>query len=385
MRNNLLEYYREHNILPENQNVESIERHYARRKKLYRQCGVPELAFRDADILEVGPGGGHNALAFFHWNCRHIDFVEPSSQGIEMMKQLFSEQKIPENRYSLHECTIEKYDTKRKYDIIIAEGVLTILDNQEEIIGRLKSLINENGIIIITCTDKIGFFIERIKKLVGTVLTQNIVSYEEKVKYLTGIFSPQLERLRGVSKLPEDWVKDNMLVPSEQNERELSLARAIRYFQDDFDILGTSPHMFTDYSWSKDIWYDYKKEYIEQFEEKRMTLLMANMPETVLPIEQSRILVKCFEDINTLETEYERTKENNKISRIVEIMDSMESVLQRYFSEEFMKVFNEIKEVLLCIETGREIFLEKYPHFFAAFGRTQQYISFARNRAKDNL
>lgn len=57
MQNDQLEYYVGHNISPEHQNIENIEIHYARREKLYRQCGIPLIAFRDAEILEVGPGG----------------------------------------------------------------------------------------------------------------------------------------------------------------------------------------------------------------------------------------------------------------------------------------------------------------------------------------
>ena len=35
-------------------------------------------------------------------------------------------------------------------------------------------------------------------------------------------------------------------------------------------------------------------------------------------------------------------------------------------------------EVLLCIQGEESIDMENYPHFFAVFGRTQQYISFVK-------
>ncbi len=35
-----------------------IKAHFEHRRKLYRQCGIPTIAFRNAEILEVGPGGG---------------------------------------------------------------------------------------------------------------------------------------------------------------------------------------------------------------------------------------------------------------------------------------------------------------------------------------
>jgi hypothetical protein len=56
MKNDFIKYYGEHNISPVRQNIDDIELHYERRKKLYRQCGIPTIAFRDAEILEIGPG-----------------------------------------------------------------------------------------------------------------------------------------------------------------------------------------------------------------------------------------------------------------------------------------------------------------------------------------
>ena len=105
---------------------------------------------------------------------------------------------------------------------------------------------------------------------------------------------------------------------------------------------------------------------------------MANMPEVILPAEDAQFLVKCFEDIKDVEAEYENTLEMKKISDIVTIMDSMESLLQKYFVDDFMNVFYEIKNVLLTLQKGEDVDMGNYPNFFKAFGRTQQYISFVR-------
>lgn len=58
MANDYLEYYGKHHISPVKQDIEDISLHYERRKKLYRQCGIPIITFRNAEILEAGPGGG---------------------------------------------------------------------------------------------------------------------------------------------------------------------------------------------------------------------------------------------------------------------------------------------------------------------------------------
>lgn len=378
MENGFLEYYGDHNISPVRQNINDIEIHYERRKKLYRQCGIPVMTFRNAKMLEVGPGSGYNTLAFFHWNCRHIDLIEANPRGREDMEKLFAEYAIPKDKYKVFPCKIEDYSGDEKYDIIIAEGFLPNIYNQQEIINKLKDLVTENGIIVITCSDDVSFFIEKIKRLMGGAFTKDLPDYEQKVEYLTNLFAPQLLKLRGVSRRPEDWVRDQILNPVGINGTEMSISQAIDYFGDEFDVLGGSPAMFTDYSWYKDIWYDYKEDYRKQFAQKRLSLMMANMAEIALPIEQVEIAAEKLKKITKLVSEYEMSLDIGNIKGIAEITASMKELVHQNFDVSFVRVFDEIQEILLNIQNEKKINMEEYPNFFAAFGRTQQYISFIK-------
>ena len=76
---------------------------------------------------------------------------------------------------------------------------------------------------------------------------------------------------------------------------------------------------------------------------------------------------------------YEKTLNADRINDILTAMDAMEGIVANNMPNKFIKVFNEIKDVLLCIQTGKEVKMEEYPDFFTAFGRTQQYISFEKN------
>lgn len=89
MKNNFLEYYGKHNISPVKQDISDIELHFAKREKLYRQLGIPNIAFRNSRILEIGPGGGYNTLAFFKWGENIIELVEPNKAGLEDLQKLF--------------------------------------------------------------------------------------------------------------------------------------------------------------------------------------------------------------------------------------------------------------------------------------------------------
>lgn len=63
-----------------------------------------------------------------------------------------------------------------------------------------------------------------------------------------------------MSRPAKDWVMDTIFNPSMYNNT-MSVVQAIDFFGSEYDILGASPNMFTDYSWYKDIWYDYKDDY----------------------------------------------------------------------------------------------------------------------------
>lgn len=377
MKNEFLEYYGQHNISPVKQDISNLKVHYERRRKLYRQCGIPVIAFRNAEILEIGPGGGYNTLAFFHWGSKHVDLVEANQKGIDDMRKLFAEQEISKEQYQIFQCRAEEYHTEKKYDIVIAEGFLPWIENQDVIIRQLQELTADDGIIVITCIDHVGLFIETMKRLLGWAMASNLDLYEDKVRYLAGIFGPQLTNLRGVSRSAEDWVKDMVLNPAGSNNLELSINQAIQLFEEKFDILGSSPNMFTDYSWYKDIWLDYISDYKQQFREKRLSFLMANMPEHTLHSDQADELVKCFASIRKLAAAYEKETDKNYITQILEDMGKISEVLED-FDADFKNVFCDIQRALSDLIQIGAADLEKYPHLFRAFGRTQQYIAFMK-------
>lgn len=63
-KNDFLEFYGKHEISPVRQDINDLDLHYERRKKLYRQCGIPVLAFKNADLLEIVRGGHEYARLF---------------------------------------------------------------------------------------------------------------------------------------------------------------------------------------------------------------------------------------------------------------------------------------------------------------------------------
>lgn len=380
--NDFLNFYGKHRISPVRQDLSNKEIHYRRREKLYRQLGMPIILFKDANMLEVGPGGGYNTLAFFEWNIRHIDLVEANPRGIEDMKELFNG--ISKDKYSVHSCLIEEYKNNNKYDIIIAESFLQFLKNQREVIDILKEKVVDGGVVVITCSDEVCFFIEQIKRLFAHAYVKDIDNYEKKVEILAEQFAPQLATLRGVSRNAEDWVQDQLLNEAGVNGTSLNIEEAITYFGDDFDVLGGSPGMFEDYSWYKDIWYDYKKDYIVQFREKNINLVLANMKDKIYIQEyKNNLLRSTSKKIKELAVSYENEFKYEYIEQILEQIDIFCS-LGDFSGTELTMIIEEMKMALKELKYTNKINFEKYKKFFAAFGRTQQYVSFVKKKYKEH-
>ncbi len=179
------------------QDISNIELHYRRRQKLYRQCGIPTVAFKNAQMLEVGPGGGYNALAPLHWGVDHLDLVEPNPTGVEILKKLFEEHGIDGRRYTINNCAIEDFHTEKTYDIIVAEGFMQYVQNQKEICGLLALKLNVGGVLVITCADDVSGSIELMKRLIGRVISRDKGTLEDKVDLLIPIFEKQLAVLLG--------------------------------------------------------------------------------------------------------------------------------------------------------------------------------------------
>lgn len=380
--NALLNFYIESNISPVRQNISNLGIHFKRREKLYRQLGIPIQLFSNSKILEVGPGSGYNTLAFFEWGGginKKIDLIEPNKKGIDDISQLFLEHKINKEYYNIIDCKIQEFTTDIKYDIIIAEGFLPSIINKKEIIDNLIKLANERGIIVITCIDEIGFFIEQMKRLIGYILTSNIKDLSKKIEELCKIFEPQLNLLQGVSRNVVDWVQDQLINPA-NNTSTLSLEEAIVYLGQEFDVLGSSPNLFVDYSWYKDIDFDYKKEYKKQFSIKRHNLLMCGLEETFLLPEENEYLLNNIRAIRQYAIDYERSYDKNNIKSIIYYLNNILHIMKRIDSKLYKVVIelNEILTTLLNKGDQLNIDLSKYKNFFSAFSRSQQYISFIK-------
>lgn len=375
--NKIVDFYREHQISPVRQDIEDFEKHVMRREKLYRQLGMPTILFRNANVCEVGPGGGYNAVVLKYWDCK-LTLVEPNETGRKEIKELFEKMNMMD--YELIGKGAEELQEDYQFDIVIAEGFLPTIDNWDIVLKSLMRLVGDHGILVITCTDEWGMFAERMKRLVGHGLIKDIPDYDKKVEKLVEIFEPQLKLLSGATKLPIDYVQDNLICEDFNCRNYLTLKKAIQFVGDDWEVLGCSgPNFFEDYSWFKDIDVDYKAEYCKQYDKKAYNLVLAGRNEIAITEEQSRHGEDIIEQIKELEIAFEEADEYEEkyVKGIIELLEELRKTVHDF--DEEMEVF--ITETIAILKKGKKVGdLSEYPMFCKSFGRSQQYISFVKSR-----
>jgi len=74
-------------ISPVRQNIDDFSLHVKRRKGLYRQLGLLPSSFEGKKILEVGPGGGYNALVTATFKPEKYVLIEPNTTGFRELKE----------------------------------------------------------------------------------------------------------------------------------------------------------------------------------------------------------------------------------------------------------------------------------------------------------
>ena len=303
-----------------------------------------------------------------------MDMVEPNQAGIVDINKLFAAKEIEKSRYNLYQTMIEDYVPKRKYDIIIAEGFLPCVSNKAEIVKKIGAMLAEHGIVVTTCMDEMGLFIEQLKRLVGNILVKDLPKYEDKVNRLVEVFEPQLKLLRGVSRSVEDWVQDQLLCPTINLPELLSLKDAIELFGEDYEVLGSSPNMFTDYSWYKDVQYPYKESYKEQFAKKRHNLLVAGTEESMCEANDNEVLNSSVIEIRKHCILYEETAGEKSVERVANLLEELRRECC-FLDDGFKEYLLETETILSKIISKRKIDFTDYPAFMKMFGRSQQYIS----------
>jgi len=271
----------------------------------------------------------------------------------------------------------EDFITDKKYDVVLAEGIIPGLYQRKQVIAKISELTNRGGVTVVTCVDDISFFFELLKRIIAHYYLErhDIKDFFKKVEVLSHIFSLHLKKMKFASRPVKDWVMDNFFNPAIYG-KFFSVADCIKEFKKDFVLLGSSPGMFTNYSWYKDLDFDYNKLIIEQFNAKRHVLLMCGMPESIRDASVNRKLAQKIFELRKFVGGVEDNLDKKNIKKIIIFLKDILYLVDD-MDASIVDAINEAIRLLMTKNLS-EADIYNATKIASVFGRGQQYVSMVK-------
>lgn len=233
--------------------------HVAKRRNLYeRHLGIPLSLLRDRSIIEFGCNSGENSLVLASMGA-NLTLVEPNPQAVARLVQLFSSFGLRDRLVNVVQESIEEFEVDDKYDVVIAEGFLSMLEHRDQMLDKLFRLISPGGLAIISFNDRIGHLLEIFRKLlfwrVYRVEGLTDVRSAKSLALARRLFDDDFNRLNA-SRPFEAWYDDVLASPFILPEYFWSYQEIIPFIeQAGCELHSTSPAWCSvgRFAWYKDV------------------------------------------------------------------------------------------------------------------------------------
>jgi 2-polyprenyl-3-methyl-5-hydroxy-6-metoxy-1,4-benzoquinol methylase len=372
-----LSYYGEQGIIPVHQDTSDRELHYARRRALYRQLGIPPLLMRGRRILEFGPGTGDNALYLSFCEPELCVLVDANPASIEAVSDKLERGLLDRSRFECYRSDIREYRDARQFDLVFCEGVIPGQEDPEAFLRHVASFAGTYGIVVFTTMSATSLLAEVCRRVIGAAVAARTESPDGLLAELTSFFQPDLLSLPGMSRRQEDWVLDNILHPWPESIT-FTIPEAIDSLDSDFDFLGTSPSFVQDWRWYKSIprdsrsWNDIARE-----EYHRWGLFFIDYrlrPSDRCPVMTRELDAACDQALG-IQQEIWRGNSVREIPRFSDCLQEIQRIIAAPAPETARAIGDYLKglEKLMQGEAGTD-----FGSFRRWFGRGQQYVSFSR-------
>jgi len=390
---NFLKFYEEHGISPVSQDIGDIGLHFHRRIGLYRTLGITPLLFKNRDVLEVAPGSGYNSIVTASFGASSYDLVEPNPVGFSEMVSLFEKHKIKDPRIHFLNCRLEDFVEQQDYDIVLCEGLIPGLDNQDEFIQLIANRVRPGGILVLTCTDAVSVFFETLRRYLARILvaqsgmTMSGSGIEHITNLLSNAFHSHLSSLKGMSRPIENWILDNLLNPAAASmaaSNEYSIEKCLNTLGNTFYFYGSSPNFLVHWGWHKEIEQDpnsCNQVFINYFISQRHNLL--HYRETGLSnIDVNRRIHACCKQFAVIVEQKNQQSEScftsesasaeiTPVKELLNVIRPLGLKKSEAAISDFIFLFDGKK-----IPSAQDVARSRA--FGAAFGRGQQYISLVK-------
>ena len=246
-----LQFYLKNKISPVRQDISDLQRHLDRRASLYQRLGVPRQFIKGRDVLEVGPGSGHNSLYVAACLPARLDLVEPNPVARAGIVELYRQFKLEHTAPGIVPASLETFDGNLEYDFAIAEAWLGGVEHELGLIRKLSARVKPGGVLILTLQSPVGMLANMLRRLLACELAFDLPDIRSQTQVLLAAFGAHLSTMKAMSRLHEDWIQDTLLNPAALTG-VLTPAILLEILPD-FGVYETYPKIMTDWRWYKEL------------------------------------------------------------------------------------------------------------------------------------
>lgn len=250
-------YYSENGISPVSQDISDLKKHFGRRSRLYERLGIAPALVRGRDVIEFGPGSGHNSLYTLSLGPGRYHLVDGNPVGLKDCQKLLEADDGRTTRLEMTLATIDEFAQKHEkdsdcvFDLVLCEGLLSFQLDPPRTAGQVSSFTRTGGVLVATCSDSVSMLSDCVRRLLGQALDDHAGTLEERAEALVPFFAGHFKMLPGMSRPVRDWILDFVLQPI--YGPNLSFIDLIEALGRGFNLLGASPSFLVDWRWYKDM------------------------------------------------------------------------------------------------------------------------------------
>ena len=172
-----------------------------------------------------------------------ITLVEPHQMMHKSIKTLFSDKSLIDHLIKIDAKTLENYQDKYQYDLVIAEGFINALPDRLEVVRNLCSF--SSNFVVFSYIEKSGVFFDSLKRALFRRLIDlydiNENNWGQIIKLARRVFLSSFNKLKSARTF-DSWVKDILLNPCGTLKGCDSFDQFFPIFQKlDFDYYSSSP------------------------------------------------------------------------------------------------------------------------------------------------
>jgi SAM-dependent methyltransferase len=363
-------YYTENKISPVAQDISDIELHFQRRDSLFRSLGVPPLFVQDRNVLEFGPGSGHNSLYTASLKPATYELVDANPTGLENTKSMLNS--YGEIDIKIHDSLFMDFKTEKKFDLVWAENCIPGQDNPLEILQHVAKFVKPNGILVITLTNGISILSECFRRLIYHKFLKSEDSVLKNADKMVSFYEHHTKHLAGMSRSTKDWILDNITQPL-HDRKMLSLPEVVEAEGNKFDLFYTSPKFVQDMRWYKEVVGQnrlFNELALKSYYKTNLNLIDRDLDLAPHNIELGKKIEKLSSDAWDMSCECEKDLKEANLSSFLAIAAKISNLLPKDANATIIAI-QEATNLL----GAANLFEKRYPSFEKWWGRGTQYIS----------